>query len=212
MPRLSEETKSARRRQIMDAARACFERRGFSGTSMADIIEESGLSAGSIYSHFGSKDEILRQTAEGIVGAAERALAESGVLEGRVIAPRGMARLVTERLLSPRLIRMFLQFWAEAPLNPELAALVRGNLDRALGLLGRALLPWAAAQAGPGEDAERLARSAASAVMATLHGYFVRLTVDPALDAEALFRDVTRFLPGGGPDEGPDVVPSPARP
>ena len=248
MPRLSEETKNARRLQVIDAARACFERRGFSGTSMADIIQESGLSAGSIYSHFESKSEILQQTAESTFSAAERMLHASGAERGRVVSPRQVAELVKERLTHPPVARMFLQVWAEAPMNPELAELVRTNLDRALDLLGRAVLPWASTRAGAGEgpgmgtggapgrgteaagdgasaaeaarsdreaptagaepnaEAARIARSTASAVMAVMHGYFVRVTVDETLDPEALFDDVTRFLPGGGPEATPGPV------
>ena len=243
MPRLSEETKNARRLQIIDAARACFERKGFSGTSMADIIRESGLSAGSIYSHFESKSEILQQTAESTFSAAERMLHASGAERGRVVSPRQVAELVKERLTHPPVARMFLQVWAEAPMNPELAVLVRANLDRALDLLGRAVLPWASTRAGageghgpgtggapnaeaeagedgapvdaaarsggeaPGAEAARIARSTASAVMAVMHGYFVRVTVDEALNPEALFDDVTRFLPGDEPGTDPAPVP-----
>ena len=49
MPKVSEQHREARRDQIVDAALRCFSRKGFQRTSMADIIAESGLSAGAIY-------------------------------------------------------------------------------------------------------------------------------------------------------------------
>ena len=69
MPRLSESSKIERRERIIAAARRCFLEKGFSNTSMADIVAESGMSPGSIYSHFDGKASIMRGTAEHIFGA-----------------------------------------------------------------------------------------------------------------------------------------------
>ena len=59
MPRLTDATKAARRAQILEAAINCFLERGYINTSMSDIIKASGLSSGSIYSHFSGKEDIL---------------------------------------------------------------------------------------------------------------------------------------------------------
>ena len=63
MPRVSEAHRYSRRRQILDAAIECFARRGFQRTSMEDIIRESNLSTGAIYSYFQSKDQIIEALA-----------------------------------------------------------------------------------------------------------------------------------------------------
>mgnify|MGYP000998877365 CR=1 FL=1 len=49
-----------RRAQIVEAALACFSRKGYVHTTMDDIVVESGLSKGSIYWYFKSKDEIFK--------------------------------------------------------------------------------------------------------------------------------------------------------
>lgn len=49
-----------RRAQIIEAALACFARKGYVHTTMDDIVAESGLSKGSIYWYFKSKDEIFK--------------------------------------------------------------------------------------------------------------------------------------------------------
>src|SRR5664280_2451818 len=59
MPKVGQAYLDARRNQIVDAARARFTSHGFARTSMADIVTESGLSTGSIYRYFTSKDEII---------------------------------------------------------------------------------------------------------------------------------------------------------
>ena len=60
---MSEEHLERRRQQILDAARACFIRKGFHETSMQDIFAEANLSAGAVYRYFKSKNEIIEAIA-----------------------------------------------------------------------------------------------------------------------------------------------------
>jgi len=53
-----------RRRQILDAAIACFRRRGFHQATMAEICAEANLSAGALYRYFASKADIIGAIAE----------------------------------------------------------------------------------------------------------------------------------------------------
>jgi AcrR family transcriptional regulator len=50
--------KEARKVQILDAARELFFTRGFEGTTVEDIAEQTELSKGAIYLYFPSKEEI----------------------------------------------------------------------------------------------------------------------------------------------------------
>lgn len=59
MAKISEEKRAARRTQILDAAWKCFERKGLHPTTMDNIIEASGLSAGAVYGYFKSKDDLI---------------------------------------------------------------------------------------------------------------------------------------------------------
>lgn len=61
MPKLTDDRRTARRTEITQAAARCFEVKGFEAASMADIVKESGLSAGAIYVHFENKDDLIRQ-------------------------------------------------------------------------------------------------------------------------------------------------------
>lgn len=60
MPRITEARRQQQRDRILTAARICFQTNGIRGTSMADIIQQSGLSAGAVYGHFNSKDDLIR--------------------------------------------------------------------------------------------------------------------------------------------------------
>ena len=48
-----------RKSQILDAAMEIFAKKGFHKTRMSDIAESSGLSKGSLYWYFDSKDAII---------------------------------------------------------------------------------------------------------------------------------------------------------
>jgi AcrR family transcriptional regulator len=56
---VSDQDKSARRDQIMAAAKEVFARKGFHATTIADIAKRAGLAYGSIYWYFDSKDELF---------------------------------------------------------------------------------------------------------------------------------------------------------
>lgn len=57
----TEGTESAGRLRILDEAASLFLRQGYAETSLRDIAGAAGMQAGSVYYHFGSKDEILEE-------------------------------------------------------------------------------------------------------------------------------------------------------
>lgn len=68
MPKVTEAHRQAMRERIHQATLTAFQTAGIQGVSMADIIRESGLSAGAIYGYYKSKDEIIAATAKHLVG------------------------------------------------------------------------------------------------------------------------------------------------
>jgi AcrR family transcriptional regulator len=63
----------AKRRQIMDGARAVFLAGGFDGASMNDIARSAGVSKGTLYAYFNSKDDLFEAIIRGeFAQAAER--------------------------------------------------------------------------------------------------------------------------------------------
>jgi AcrR family transcriptional regulator len=128
MPKVSEEHLAARRRQILDAALVCFSRGGFHQTSMQQIFEESGLSPGAVYRYFKGKEEIVEAIAAETFGGFAAAL-QTG--------PRGRPGEIFERLLDAidavelrdQRMRLALQVWGEAMVNPRVATFVRGAVD-----------------------------------------------------------------------------------
>jgi AcrR family transcriptional regulator len=59
VPKISPAHEQQRRAQILSAAMACFARQGYHATSMDDVVRESGLSVGAIYTYFPSKEDLF---------------------------------------------------------------------------------------------------------------------------------------------------------
>jgi AcrR family transcriptional regulator len=192
MPRLNESTRLERRARIATAALTCFARDGFAKTSMADIIRESGLSSGSIYSHFESKAEILRFAVSSVLEA--RFLDSLGEpTDGSPVTPGDLfSRLLGSAAMNGGQAEVLLQVWAQVPGDRELAPLARDNLAHLNALATAALIPWAKSTFG--DDAEQHATAAADAVITAMLGYAVRLAVDPSTNAEQLRRSITTTL------------------
>jgi TetR/AcrR family transcriptional regulator, transcriptional repressor of aconitase len=176
MPKVGQAHLDARRQQIVDAARARFASHGFAGTSMADIVAESGLSTGAIYRYFKSKDELVIAVCEQANDALPQSLsaeAVSGFLEHvRALARDGHARLVT-------------QIYAEAALSPALAAIVAQQL---------AALRSAVAELIPGDRSDRDAGQIAEAFVAMGAAYNQQLAVRGDLDPAPYTRALMAIL------------------
>jgi len=83
--------------RIVEVAARAIRRTGYSGTGVADIMKEAGLTHGGFYAHFDSRDALLAE-------AGDRAGAESVALAARVAAsaPPGQAlQAMMQAYLSP---------------------------------------------------------------------------------------------------------------
>src|SRR5882724_10833271 len=66
---------SVKRRQIIEGARTVFLTQGFDAASMSDIARKAGVSKGTLYVYFKSKDELFEAITEEQCGMqAERVL------------------------------------------------------------------------------------------------------------------------------------------
>lgn len=61
------------RERVLEAARRLFEGRGYDGASIAAIAEEAGVSAESVYAHFGNKRTLLGDLVQRAVRGADPA-------------------------------------------------------------------------------------------------------------------------------------------
>jgi TetR/AcrR family transcriptional repressor of uid operon len=132
MSNLQMDTSQDRREQIMQAAMACFAKRGFHPASMHDISAEAGISVGLIYRYFQNKEAVISAMADRhkkeIHEMLERARQAPTLLESLEI-------LFTAHCCEsePRVVSAFVvDLYAEASRNPQMADLVRDVLDTAM--------------------------------------------------------------------------------
>jgi len=55
-------SKQARRKQLIEATIKCIADKGLSGTTMADVTQQAGLSLGIVNLHFQTKEKLLIET------------------------------------------------------------------------------------------------------------------------------------------------------
>jgi AcrR family transcriptional regulator len=68
-PELAEHEESAKRRQIMEGAREVFLAQGFDAASMGEIARRAGVSKGTLYVYFDSKEQLFEAIAHEACGA-----------------------------------------------------------------------------------------------------------------------------------------------
>ena len=56
---IPESLDTAKRQQILDGARRCFLSHGFDGASINDIVKDAGVSKGTVYAYFTSKEKLF---------------------------------------------------------------------------------------------------------------------------------------------------------
>ena len=206
MPRLTDATKAARRAQIIEAAVSCFLEKGYTNTSMSDIIKASGLSSGSIYSHFSGKEDIL------ITAINERL---NNVKELYETLPEGagpqdiLETIYTNQMVNENFSAM-LRIRLESLHAPEIARATADIIPLLQGIIVKTLTPWAAeqlsvlheinpdpAQRTPEQEAliADYARDTADAFMMVFQGYMLRSFFGAPEEKDRLYRVALALLP-----------------
>ena len=182
VPRVSADHLTARREQILAAARICFLRNGLHSTSMQDLIREADLSVGAVYRYFKSKNEIISAIAEGVAGSMAVRLHEIAAQEPALPLVDAMSLLLDEvdaQLGPDGNFRLALQVWTEATLDPAIGPIVRERLLAVRSAFAE--LAKRAAERGelpPGADLD----GTAAVLFGMLPGYALQRTLigDPA--------------------------------
>jgi AcrR family transcriptional regulator len=194
MPKISSKQREARREQILAAALKCFSRDGFHQTTTADIVRESGLSQGTLYLYFRSKDDLIaaitddRHRRE----AALNALAEQEQDPMQSILT--LFRLYARRLSEPDErdeLRVGVQGWAEALRDENIKA---GVLD-GVRLAHSALLRVIRRGQKRGAFRKNLdAAAAARLLIAIFQGFVLQSVWEPGLDLQPCFAMMGEFV------------------
>lgn len=192
MPKISEQRRDERRAQILAAAIRCFARNGYHRTSMADIIAESGLSAGAIYGYFSGKQELIQAVARSAVQGRFDEL--PAVHEGRVLDPVEIAQNLIGGVRSSVPTAMLLQVWAEAAVNQQTRMMFQELIDTIRTIITQHLERWASADPELTRDAAAWARRTAPLLLSLTAGFILQSTLIDGFDEEAYLAAIPELL------------------
>jgi AcrR family transcriptional regulator len=179
----------ARRRQLLDAAEACFADHGFHAAGMARISDQAGMSIGNIYGYFENKDAIICAIVDAQVSAMqaglERLLESTGDISEAF--KQQAAVQIRNCTLENRSALMF-DIMAEMGRNPVIATAMQAHDEKVrrqlLDITRRFRPGWA-----PEKAAVRV-----ELLMLLIAGVPVRLTMHPDQDGELLLREIQRQI------------------
>jgi AcrR family transcriptional regulator len=196
MPKISEEKRQARQGQILDAATRCFARSGFHGTSMEDIVRESGLSPGAIYCYFGGKHDIVEAI------SAQRHARDQALLAELVSSPKlaegldRLARALVEVLENPKekqRRKISIQFWAESLHDARIRKVAERGIRQRDRLTAALREAQQAGELPPELDVDAVSR----VMLAILQGFFLQQAWEPGLNTEAYVATAVALLRQG---------------
>jgi AcrR family transcriptional regulator len=196
MPKVTEAHVEARRSQILIAACKCFSDKGFHQTTVRDICDRAGLSAGAVYGYFKSKDEILeavgklgRENTRAALGLSQVDAAQAPSLKDILGT---MMRFVNSEMIRDS-SRLDVRMWGEALHTPQLRKLFLAA--------GANLIEPLAEAVRRGQEHREIAtdldpEAVARVCVALALGFTVQVAMDPEADLSGCPAVVAALLDG----------------
>ncbi len=134
--------KAARPQEILDAAAGVFAAKGYAGTRMEDIARAAGVTKGTIYLYFESKEAVLKALVRESIGTTiDQVASYVRAFEGStpdllrfVLTAMGQFIVMSDRVALPKIVV------AEAGNFPELARFYRAEIiDKGLGMMSEVI-------------------------------------------------------------------------
>ncbi len=171
-----------RRAQIIQAALVCFARKGYRNTTMDDIVAESGLSKGTLYWYFESKDGLFAAAImsffEDVGQETAAALEQCATASDKLRV--GVLEIVKFWKEAKGLFNLFVEFWGQSPRREEASKLWTDLLVQSREIITGIIEEGVRNGEFKPVDAGQLAW----AIMAAYDGLAVYITLVPDLDLD----------------------------
>lgn len=163
MPRVTPAHEHAVRARIAESALRVFAEKGYHGATIADVVRDSGLSVGAIYTHFRGKDDLFLATCEitagqGLGELATRLVRGRSVAEKLAIAIGFFLDAMDGTSGEPPMASLLVMQWSRAEAEPAVRASLTRRRDQ-IATAGELLIRegMAAGELPPWIDARGLA-------------------------------------------------------
>ncbi len=184
-----------RRAQIRDAAFRLAIKSGLHRITIRDVAERAHLSPGLVIFHFGSKDDLVFEVLKSVLNTTTTLQISADVQAIQDPGERLLALLKQEmaRLSgSPRLIRLFFEFWSAGLWDRRIGLRMQQHLDRyheAFSPMSREVI-----DAHPDLFVGVTAEGLATAIAGIVKGCAVQSMIEPGLDTAEYFRAAETLL------------------
>ena len=179
-----------RRAQFLEAAIRCFAAKGYHATTMDTIAEESGLSKGSLYRFFDSKDDLLLAIFDGFEAELNQHWVSWNTGEDPLRQLRGYGQTLADQMTAqPELSIVWLEFLRHKTAQEHLrkhhmSARKRLTASIRAGVRDRKINTVPATQA-------------ADALLIILEGLLIMAITDPEFDPSRRFAGAWRVVEAG---------------
>lgn len=191
-PSKRERQREERRSQILDAALVVFSQKGYHATNVSDVAAQAGVSQGTIYWYFESKDELFRAAllsafmdiGEEMLGALSACTTATEQLQALAESMEGLAEV------AEGLFMLFLGYWSSSDRDEESAQiwvdLLKQYKDVVVGIVEDGI--------GAGEFKPVDAESLVWALLAAYDGLAAYAVIMPEMDLKRVSRTLVETL------------------
>lgn len=201
----NQEAKDLRRKALLSAALDEFYERGFTAARMDDIAARAGLSKGTIYLYFDSKDALFTSLVEEYaVPNVERLEAAVDLTDSAIDAVKALSAMAPSIIRDSPVPKIMKILIADAPAFPDMVTAYRKKVvERALGAVTHALEKSKASGELEVDDPALTARLVvAPVILSALWRILFEHDKDAKVDVEALIAlHAKTILRGLGADE-----------
>jgi AcrR family transcriptional regulator len=170
-------TRALRREQLMRSTIESIARRGFAGTTLADVADGAGLSRGIVNFHFQSKDQLLDETLEFLADEYRAVWTRYLERAGPTPPERLLALVLADydpAVCNRKKLAVWFAFWGESKSRPNYLRLM-GDRDTEYEATLRAICSAVIDEGNYGLDHEQ----AAASISSLSDGMWLSLLVTP---------------------------------
>ena len=191
MPKVSEEHRVARKKQIVEAATICFSNKGLHHSTMSDICREANLSAGAVYGYFAGKDDLIKAITEETYRENTVAVAQIEKSEDDPFATLNAFADHFFGQIECCPVAIDIELWSESLRSSKVKRILRNNLDLHIKIFVEFIQKG---QVSGDFNKEVSPEALIRVVTAIYQGLMVQKAIQGSIDIESVIKEIKMML------------------